>query len=75
MVIVLLVKWWWCGAVVAVAVPSYFDVRWRALERVPSSHGDEFGKVGKFMYYGAPVAVKELKVGSLDRDSIGACFN
>ncbi len=30
-----------------------------------------FGKVGTFTRHGAPVAVKELKSGSLDVDSIG----
>ena len=55
------------------AVPAYFDVRWRALEQAAFSLGEGFfGKVGQFMYNGAPVAVKELKVGSLDGGSIGA---
>ncbi len=32
-----------------------------------------FGKVTAFTHHGAPVAVKELKSGALDAESIGSC--
>ncbi len=34
-----------------------------------------FGSVGQFRHHGTPVAVKELKIGSLDVASLGVCAN